>query len=223
MHRVCRIRAVSFDVGGTLIDPWPSVGHVYADVARKHGLDVSAAELDARFAEVWKRRRGFTYSRANWMEIVDLTFAGLTQVPPSQTFFEEIWARFDQPDAWRIYQDVLPTLKVLGRRGFRLAIISNWDERLRPLLGRLGLSKYFDAIVISVEVGFSKPAPEIFNIAARMLNLPPAAIIHVGDDPEDDFAGARAAGLSALLLDRSGSLPNSDTIRELTALCEILG
>jgi len=223
MGRSHRIKAVSFDVGGTLIDPWPSVGHIYADVASKYGIrTVSPEELNRRFARAWNTRRGFDYSRKDWAALVDQTFAGLTPTPPSRAFFDELWARFDQPDAWRIYDDVWPTINTLRERGFKLAIISNWDQRLRPLLARLGLSQHFDTIVISIELGARKPSREIFRNAALNLDLPPDAILHVGDNPDEDLAGARAAGFDAVLLDRSATAVTKDAIHRLTDLCELL-
>jgi len=223
MTRFTEIRAVSFDVGGTLIDPWPSVGHVYAEVARQHGLKhLSADALNRRFAAAWKARSGFDYTRADWAELVARAFAGLTEKPPSRTFFDEIWSRFDQPDAWRVYDDVLPTVGALARRGLQLAVISNWDERLRPLLDKLGLSSHFAAIVISVEVGCRKPAPEIFRRAAARLELPPHAILHVGDSVEEDFAAARAAGFQALLLSRKARPAESRCIRSLMEMTALL-
>ncbi|MCX7723401.1 MAG: HAD-IA family hydrolase [Verrucomicrobiae bacterium] len=219
------IRAVSFDVGGTLIDPWPSVGHIYADVARKHGIrDVSPEELTRRFTQAWSARRKFEYTRQDWAEIVDKTFDGLTPEPPSRTFFDELWARFDHPDAWQIYEDVLPTINALASHGLKLAIISNWDERLRPLLDRLGLSRHFDQIIISIEVGAHKPDRKIFELAAARLELAPSTILHVGDSPEEDFIGARAAGFHSLLLARSSSVQaQPHVIRRLSEICEILG
>jgi len=223
MRHFAEIRAVSFDVGGTLIDPWPSVGHVYAEVARKHGLkQLSADELNRRFAEAWKERGGFEYTRADWAEVVDRTFAGLTEEPPSRTFFDEIYRRFDQPDSWRVYEDVLPTLRVLTERKFKLAVISNWDERLRPLLKRLDLSRHFAAIMISIEVGCRKPAPGIFRRAAAALDLPPQAILHVGDNGNEDFAGAQTAGFRALLLNRTGRPAESHCLRHLMELTTLL-
>lgn len=223
MTRFTEIRAVSFDVGGTLIDPWPSVGHVYAEVAHKHGLKhLSADELNQRFTDAWEEHSGFDYTRADWAEVVDRTFAGLTEKPPSQTFFDEIYRRFDQPDTWHIYDDVLPTLRALAQRGFKFAVISNWDERLRPLLNKLGLSLHFAAIVISIEAGFRKPAPEIFRRAAAMLDLPPQAILHVGDSAEEDFVGARAAGFQALLLSRKAQPAESHCVRHLTEMTTLL-
>ena len=71
-----------------------------------------------------------------------------------------------------------------------LGIISNWDERLRPLLAKLDLAKYFEVIIISCEVGFPKPSPVIFEQAAKKLGLASEFILHVGDSDEHDAEGA---------------------------------
>src|SRR3954470_6861500 len=82
------IRAITFDVGGTLIQPWPSVGHVYASVAARHGLgELSTEVLNRQFAAAWKKLSGFNYSRPEWFQLVNQTFAGLTQTPVSERFF----------------------------------------------------------------------------------------------------------------------------------------
>ena len=61
------ILAVTFDVGGTLIEPWPSVGAIYAEVAAEHGLPgLSAGELTRRFGAAWRTRPDFGYTRAEW-------------------------------------------------------------------------------------------------------------------------------------------------------------
>jgi putative hydrolase of the HAD superfamily len=216
------IKAVTFDVGGTLIEPWPSVGHVYADVAARHGVDVGADILNARFRSAWSARKSFEHSRAGWEELVDAVFHGLCD-PPCQTFFSELYGRFSEPGAWRVYDDVVPALDGLAARGIRLAVISNWDERLRGLLRLLGLDRYFEAFVISCETGFPKPSPVIFERAAMELSLPADAILHVGDSVEMDVAGARAAGFHALRIDRSQTESAEDTIPSLAELPARIG
>src|SRR6185436_4619282 len=73
------VRAVTLDVGGTLIQPWPSVGHVYAAVASECGVSGLAPEsLNHQFKLAWAARAPFDYSRAAWRELVNRTFAGLT-------------------------------------------------------------------------------------------------------------------------------------------------
>jgi putative hydrolase of the HAD superfamily len=219
-----RIQAVTFDIGGTLIRPWPSVGHVYAEVARRHGVgDVAPEFLEARFKAAWRAREQFNDTRAGWEAVVDEAFQGLAAQPPSTTFFPELYERFARADAWRIFDDVLPTLDALAALGLRLGVISNWDERLRDLLQNLRLDRRFEIIVVSCEVGSAKPAPAIFHEAAARLRLPPAAILHVGDSLEMDLHGARAAGFHARRIDRGpgGSEPDrltqlSDLIAQLT-------
>jgi putative hydrolase of the HAD superfamily len=99
----------------------------------------------------------------------------------------------------------MPSLDALASSGTRLGIISNWDERLRILLKDLRLEKYFEAIVISCDVGFAKPSPVIFEHAAEKLGVSPAAILHVGDSTEMDVAGAKSAGFQAARIRRAGS------------------
>ncbi len=133
---------------------------------------------------------------------MDQTFAGLVATPPSRSFFPDLYAAFSSPSAWRVYDDVLPCLEQWRRRGLKLGAISNWDDRLRPLLQQLGLAGWFDAIVISAEVGLTKPHPAIFQRAAHLLQTAPPAILHLGDSRVEDFDAARAAGFQSLLLRR---------------------
>jgi putative hydrolase of the HAD superfamily len=219
MNSLNEIKAVTFDVGGTLIKPWPSVGHVYAEVAAQHGLkEVSPEVLNRRFTAAWKELKNFNHSRAEWAALVDRTFGGAEKTPPGEAFFDELYKRFGEPGAWHMFEDVLPTLDALAAGGINLGIISNWDERLRPLLGQLGLAKYFEVIIISNEIGFTKPSPVIFEHTAKKLGLAPEFILHVGDSLESDVAGAKSAGFKALLIDRSEGEAKEGCIRSLREL-----
>jgi dihydrofolate synthase/folylpolyglutamate synthase len=196
------VRAVTFDVGGTLIEPWPSVGTVYAAVAARHGIHVAAHDLDRQFAAAWKARKDFRHSRADWMRLVNQTFAGLTAKPPGDGLFSDLYEHFAAAAPWRVFEDSIPCLRRLRERGFKLGVISNWDQRLRPLLHALGLHNYFDTIVVSCEVGRCKPHAAIFQAAAAQLGTPIQGILHVGDSAAEDIEGARRAGLQAVLLRR---------------------
>ncbi len=211
------VQAITFDVGGTLIQPWPSVGHVYAEVAARHGLKRDSAEtLNRRFSQAWKKLKDFHHKREEWAALVAETFAeDRERIEP---FFLELYDRFGQPIAWRVFDDVLPALNNLAAHGINLAVISNWDERLRPLLNSLGLHKYFETVIISCETGFTKPSPVMFELAARKLGLAPELILHVGDSLEHDVQGARAAGFQALQIERSGKKIGDGLIRSLTEL-----
>src|SRR5262245_57594577 len=128
MASLSHIKAVTFDAGGTLIKPWPSVGHVYAEVATRHGVrSVPAEALTRQFAAAWSRLANFSHSREEWAGLVDETFAGFVAEPPSRTFFPELYNRFASSDAWHVFEDVLPALNALAALDLRLAVVSNWD------------------------------------------------------------------------------------------------
>jgi len=189
------IQAVTFDVGGTLIEPWPSVGHVYAEVAENYGHRFDPEELNKRFRAAWKTKQNFRHSREDWAALVRATFT--TDV--SDKLFADLYDRFASAKVWRVFDDVRPALLRLKEKGLKLGVISNWDERLRPLLEQLDLTCFFDAIIVSHEIGHCKPAPEIFREALRMLNVSGEHVLHVGDSETEDVAGARASGLHAII------------------------
>lgn len=219
MAHTLNIQAVTFDVGGTLIQPWPSVGGVYHEIAVKHGVTgISPGVLDERFAAAWRGLENFHHGRDEWSALVDRVFDGLTERPPSSWFFPELFDRFAEPEVWRIFDDVKPAIDALASRGINLGIISNWDDRLQPLLDRLGLRKYFEAVIISCETGFAKPSPVIFEHASRKLGVAPESILHVGDSRREDLQGAESAGFQARLLARGEAVPGRHGIQSLLEL-----
>src|SRR4051812_5921337 len=100
MPRPSYIQAVTFDAGGTLLKACPSVGEIYAQFASRHGIEgASAAECQKRFLQAWAARPNFNYTRPEWAELVDEVFTGLAKIPPSKTFFDELYAHFARPQA----------------------------------------------------------------------------------------------------------------------------
>lgn len=217
---------ISLDVGGTLIEPWPSVGVVYADAAHAAGLlELDPETLNRQFLTAWRTVRklpgGFNYSREAWADLVRRTFAEALPEELADVVFESIWHRFTRPDVWRVFPEVRETLEALKSRGFRLTVLSNWDERLIPLLKELHLDTFFEDIVVSSAVGFHKPNPVVFRVAQKRWSIDPGAILHVGDSEAEDFLGPTEAGWQAILVDRSdcgrpGSMPNLGHILHFT-------
>jgi len=213
------IQAVTFDVGGTLIGCWRSVGHIYAEVADRFGHhNLSPALLNRRFKTAWGLLKDFRHTRQQWSDLVDETFHGLIEPRPSKTFFAELYERFSQPDAWHIFEDVVPTLQGLRSRGIKLGVVSNWDDRLRPLLRKLKLDYFFQAIIVSCEVGAPKPAALMFHSACAALGCPAANTLHIGDSRQMDFEGARRAGLQGLWLRRGSQKSEAHSILSLSEL-----
>jgi putative hydrolase of the HAD superfamily len=206
------IRAILFDAAGTLFFLTNTVGDHYAYVGREVGLDLDAQQLDRAFHAAWQqmpRRPAIDGPRENddkgwWRELVDLV---LDQVAPSlnefdrDNFFEIAYEHFAETGVWELYPEVPSVLEQLQPR-FQLAVISNFDGRLRFILEHLGISKFFAHIFISSEIGADKPDPEIFRRALKLVELKPDEVLHVGDDPERDWEAASAAGLSTFRLDR---------------------
>jgi putative hydrolase of the HAD superfamily len=208
MHNDLMIRAVTFDVGGTLMAPWPSVGHVYARVASSHiGFAADPERITRQFVNAWRSRGEFDYSREGWFDLVRQSFHGVAEV--TETLFTALYDSFSTHDAWRVYEDVIPAFEALQKRNIRLAVISNWDTRLKPTLKSVGLHDYFEVITVSGEHGHNKPAREIFDHTAAALNLSAKEILHVGDSDREDFQGARNAGFHALHLERECATSSS--------------
>ena len=105
---------------------------------------------------------------------------------------------------FRAYPEVPSTLRELRRRGFRLVVVSNWDVSLHERLDELGLAPLLDGAVASAELGAAKPDPAIFAHALALAGSAPELAWHAGDSLEADVAGARAAGITPVLVARHG-------------------
>ena len=99
-----------------------------------------------------------------------------------------------------------------------MGVISNWDYRLPPLLEALGLATYFDPVVVSFREGVAKPSPELYRRALDRVGLPPGEVRYVGDHRDLDLDPARALGMDAFLIDRSGSHADDRVVKALTEL-----
>ncbi|MEU6015256.1 HAD family hydrolase [Streptomyces sp. NPDC047515] len=115
--------------------------------------------------------------------------------------------------AWSLFPDALPALDVLAN-GFRHGVLSNssihnQDRKLRTL----GVRDRFEAVVCAVELGVSKPDAGAFHAACEALALEPGEVAYVGDEPDIDAAGAVAAGLMGIWLDRGGRGGRPELVR----------
>jgi haloacid dehalogenase superfamily, subfamily IA, variant 1 with third motif having Dx(3-4)D or Dx(3-4)E/REG-2-like, HAD superfamily (subfamily IA) hydrolase len=206
------IKAILFDAAGTLFFLTKTVGDHYAYVGHEVGLDLDAQQLERAFHSAWQqmpRRPAIDGPRKNddkgwWRELVGRVF---DQVVPSlseldrDNFFEIAYEHFAEAGVWELYPEVPEVLEQLRPR-FQLAVVSNFDGRLRFILQHLGISNYFSYIFISSELGADKPDPEIFRRAVTIMHLKVDEVLHIGDDPERDWKAAAAAGLSVFRLDR---------------------
>jgi putative hydrolase of the HAD superfamily len=123
------------------------------------------------------------------------------------------------------YPDAAPALGVVRSLGLRAAVVSNWDCSLGSVLEDLGLGGLLNVVVTSAQAGAAKPDPAIFVVALQEVQCSAENALFVGDSPETDIAGARSAGLRAVLIDRSPSIGDSgdvETIASLEGLPELI-
>jgi putative hydrolase of the HAD superfamily len=214
---------VLLDALGTLVElerPWP---HLVDELAAR-GVVVS--EEDARAAMLAE----MAYYRAHHDEAGDR--AGLVDLRRRcaevvQERLRTSLALDDVLDAllaairFRAYPEVPGTLAHLRAHGARLAVVSNWDVSLHDVLDRTGLRALVDAVAISAELGVAKPDPAIFHAALERLGADANDAVHVGDSLEADVAGARAAGLEAVLVVRNGAIA-PEGVRAVSSLAELV-
>jgi putative hydrolase of the HAD superfamily len=205
-------RAALFDAAGTLIQLAEPVGETYARLARAFNLDLEPGRLQAGFAGSFRSMPAMVFAEAEpqrveamerdwWRQLVANTLRAATNQPHWASFddyFDMLFRHFASADAWRVAPGGRELLVELRRRQVRTGIVSNFDHRLRGLLEALGLRPLLNAVVLPSEASAAKPDPRIFELALQRLGVSPKDALYVGDDPAEDLAGARAAGLTAV-------------------------
>ena len=200
------VRALFLDAHHTLFREVPPRAEIYAEVARRHGIERRPDELDAamRAAHESLPREidgAFRYTRPWFDRFIDASFARL-DAAASPELRADLHARFASPATYALFPDVVPTLRALRGRLAVVGVVSNWAPALPELLDALGLAGFLDFVLVSSRERCEKPDRELFLRALARAGVRPEEALHVGDHPENDWAGARAAGLQARLLAR---------------------
>ncbi|XP_033643450.1 haloacid dehalogenase-like hydrolase domain-containing protein 3 [Asterias rubens] len=235
-----RYKVVTLDIHNTLMRVNKSTGQQYSRAARQYGIKLDPQVLDKAFYTALREQRakhpnygvhtGMT-SSAWWSEVIRRTFMTSGQVD-NQTISKiatTLFENFKTPSMWDVFPEVKSTLSALNNEGVCLGVISNCDERLMDVLRSVNLASHFAFILLSVYTGHQKPDAEIFRMAMERLKVQPEECLHVGDNVSQDYEGARAVGMSAVIVDRDGSLETSNPhvdsghfIRDLSELTLIV-
>lgn len=231
-HSSIRCKAVFFDAEGTLFHVRGSVGEIYANIADTHGVKRDPGLLNTRFEEALtslpryrcaadSRKEREAEERAWWRGIVAHVFDDLGSFRDFEGFFDAVYEAFAGEKGWQLYSDTLETLGFLQNLGLRMAIISNFDSRLESVTEGLGIRHFFDHLFTPGRVGAAKPDPKIFAEALKALGIGALDAVHVGDSMTGDVQGARAAGITPILLDRSNRYRNAGDLLRIGALSEV--
>jgi putative hydrolase of the HAD superfamily len=230
------LKAVFFDVGNTLLYPYPSVSEVVRQILAEEGhiRDVSAIDaylplVDAYYEDRYRSDDTFWTDEGEtsqvWVGMYSLLCHRLGIEDGAERIAQRVYDEFGDSGRWRAYDDVMPAFLRLKSRGLGIGIISNWDRRLERVLDGLGLGELIDTVVSSAVVGLHKPDPRIFEVACERLGVRPDEAAHVGDHHYADIVGASAVGMTPVLIDRRASADKSDgeSIRSLDDLDCMLG
>lgn len=220
------VRAVFFDAVGTLLFPAEPPAETYAAAARRQGCHADPRAVRARFVTAFRAEEEFDRAagwvtnepreRERWRRIV---VASLPELPDPDRGFVELFAQFARPDAWTVHPDAPAVLAELTRRGIAVGVGSNLDARLFDVIaGHPTLAPVAGRVVVSAAVGYRKPSQRFFDAVIRAAGCEPRTIGFVGDDAENDHAGATAAGLIGVHLCAAGTpafAPHVSRLRDL--------
>ncbi|MFO0843884.1 MAG: HAD-IA family hydrolase [Gemmataceae bacterium] len=222
------VRAVFFDAVGTLIHPEPSAADAYLHFGRQFGCKLPADEIRRRFGAAFSAQERLDSTRghrtdearelARWRRIVAEV---LDDVADADGCFRALHDWFARPAAWRAEPGAGEALRRLDALGYAVGIASNFDYRLRGVVAGIDELRWVRRLLISSEAGWKKPSGGFFTRLCELAGSPPSLVLYIGDDLDNDLAGARAAGLRAMLLapgGRGAPLPPEDRLDGLADL-----
>jgi putative hydrolase of the HAD superfamily len=229
---------VFFDAGETILHPHPSFPELFSKVCRRRGVEVVSGDVrdvQERLAPhlvdlgeatgVDKPSLTAEDSRRFWTYLYRRLLAELGV--EDESLVGQLYATFSHTSSYKLFDDVLPVLEELDRRGYRLGLISNFERWLEEMLVELEVGHIFDVTVISGVEGVEKPDPAIYAVALERAGVGPRLAVHVGDSPVLDVEPASSVGMTTVLLDRVGRYPDAPGLRvgslaELPAVLETL-
>jgi putative hydrolase of the HAD superfamily len=229
------LKAIFFDVGHTLLHPAVAVPEVCHRLLLSHGWELPLPSIEIavhhQFAEDAAQSHLFKDDwacpekiEALWLRYYRRVFEQLQIQDPDASLAHQMISWYGQPQAWQLFPDVSDTLRCLRQRGFCLGAVSDWAPSLLSILHGHGLTRYFDFVLCSGVIGFCKPTVQFYKLALKRAGVEPYQALHIGDNYYADVRGARAAGITPVLLDRAGAALAVDcvVIRELSEIEMIL-
>jgi putative hydrolase of the HAD superfamily len=220
------LRAVIFDVDFTIAKPGPDLGpDGYRRLGERFGLALDSSRYgDARAAAVaeLKRHPELDHDEEIWVLFTEQIIKGMGGAGATYDCALEMTRAWQHAHHFELYDDVLPTLDELRRRGLKLGLLSNTSRDLEEFVVHHGLA--VDAVLTSRVHGKTKPHETIFRALLAKLDVWPEDAAMVGDQLEDDVEGARAIGMRAVLVDRDNRYSEvADRLDDLRELPPALG
>jgi HAD superfamily hydrolase (TIGR01549 family) len=220
------IAAVVFDVDFTLAKPGPDLGpDGYRRLGARFGLDLVPARYDQARRDAiatLKRHPELDHDEEVWVLFTERIIQGMGGSGDTYACALEMTRAWERADHFELFEDALPVLDHLRERGLKLGLLSNTGRDLDVFVAHHGID--VDAILTSRVHGKTKPHETIFRAMLEKLDVPAGGAVMVGDDPDDDIAGARVVGMDAWLVDREGRFPqHPQRLTDLRGLPAALG
>jgi len=228
MDNMKNIETISFDCGGTLYHETKG-DYIFCQEALAelgYSLDVNKVREAWEKARNWwlseKAKTGRIWNNHARVDMIKKIASNLGIDSPRKVAVKLSNLIVERLEI-QAYSDAEPTIKVLKQKDFKVIAVSNVSSKknLKKYLSKAGLIDYFDILIASGSVGYEKPSPEIFRIASEKCKTPLHFMLHVGDKYEEDYLGAKAAGINAVLIDRKGIYKNKEC-KKISKLTEIL-
>jgi putative hydrolase of the HAD superfamily len=196
-----------FDVDFTLARPGPDLGpEGYRRLGARYGLELDPARYpEARAAALatLQRHPELRHDEELWFAFTERIVRGMGgDADAARDLAIEMTRAWERHENFDLYDDVLPVLERLRRRGLKLGLVSNGGREISDFVAHHRLE--VDCAIASRAHGWIKPHESIFRAALELIGVPPADAAMVGDSPEDDIEGAAALGMRAILIDREG-------------------
>ena len=222
------VRAVLFDVDFTIARPGPELGpEGYKRLGERFGLELDPSRYDSareQAVEGIRRHPELEHDEEIWVAFTERIIRGMGgDADSAYDCAVEMTKAWEHAAHFELYEDAPPVLEELRAQGLKLGLVSNTGRDLDEFVAHHRLQ--VDAALGSRAFGRTKPHPTIFREVLQRLGVEPAEAAMVGDSPEDDVEGARAAGIEqAFLLDRDGRYPEvANRLPDLYALPAALG
>jgi putative hydrolase of the HAD superfamily len=220
-----RTRAVLLDALGTLVHFEPPAPLLRAALRERLGIEVTAEAAAAAMKAEIAYYRAHLHEGRDAETLADLRRRSAEAMRPALGVDGDLTDVLLAALRFRAYPDAAPALAALRVRGLAIVVVSNWDHSLHERLAETGLAPLVDAAVASAELGHAKPERAIFERALELAGATASEALHAGDSPEEDVAGALAAGLRAVLVARgarpaASPAPVIGSLAELPPLCQ---
>ena len=210
-------KAIIFDLHYTILRLYPSRGILYQKIFKKHGFNSHPREINKTFSEIWSKygdekiaETSLSHYREKTIEQWWFNFhfemlkkLGLRDKGVAKIINKDISSQFySNPRVHKMYSDAKKILPYLKKHGIKLALVTNGYKSTKQIIEYFKINKYFDYILISCDIGISKPNSKLYRLVANKFSINPQEILCVGDSYPTDVVGAKKAGCGVAIIDR---------------------